>query len=114
MAEYGSVKAALHTLTNDMANYLAGDKILVNALCPGPTKGKLWEEPSGLGDQLGSSFGILGPEAIDAFAKQNTPLGHYGDPEDVSAWVAYLAPPHGKFITGQAINVDGGMVKTLI
>ena len=100
MAEYGSVKTALHTLTKDMANYLAGDKILVNALCPGPTKGKLWEESSGLGDQLGNSLGILGPEAIDAFAKQNIPLGHYGDPEDVSALVAYLAPPYGKLITG--------------
>ncbi|MEL0046689.1 MAG: SDR family oxidoreductase, partial [Deltaproteobacteria bacterium] len=114
LVDYDSVKAALNMLTKDMANYLAGDKILVNAVCPGPIKGPLWEEPGGLGDQLGGFLGMPGPDAIEAFAKQNIPLGHYGDPEDVSALVAYLASPHGKFITGQAINVDGGMVKTLI
>ena len=114
LVDYDSVKAALNMLTKDMANYLAGDKILVNAVCPGPIKGPLWEESGGLGDQLGGFLGMPGPDAIEAFAKQNIPLGHYGDPEDVSALVAYLASPHGKFITGQAINVDGGMVKALI
>ena len=42
------------------------------------------------------------------------PLGHHGDPEDAANMVAFLASDRAKFITGQAINVDGGMVKSTI
>jgi 3-oxoacyl-[acyl-carrier protein] reductase len=54
------------------------------------------------------------PEVMKWFAQQNIPLGHHGDPEDIANIVAFLASDKAKFITGQAINVDGGMVKSLI
>jgi 3-oxoacyl-[acyl-carrier protein] reductase len=54
------------------------------------------------------------PEVMKWFAEQNIPLGHHGDPEDIANMVAFLASDKAKFVTGQAINVDGGMVKTLI
>jgi 3-oxoacyl-[acyl-carrier protein] reductase len=50
-------------------------------------------------------------DAINWFAQQNIPLGHHGMPEDIANLVAFLASDRAKFITGQAINVDGGMVK---
>ncbi|MGA2331398.1 MAG: SDR family oxidoreductase [Syntrophales bacterium] len=114
LVDYDSIKAAVIMFTKDLANYLAKDNILVNAVCPGPIHTPLWEGPGQLGEQLGKLIGMSGPEAIDWFAKQNIPLGHHGDPEDIACMVAFLASEKAKFITGQAINVDGGMVKSPI
>ena len=114
LVDYDSIKAAVIMFTKDLAGYLAKDNILVNAVCPGPIHTPLWEGPGQLGEQLGGMLGMSGPEAIDWFAKQNIPLGHHGDPEDIAYMVAFLASEKAKFITGQAINVDGGMVKSPI
>jgi len=112
--DYDSIKAAMNMYTKDFSNYLAKDNILVNAVCPGPIRGPLWESPGTLGDQLGHMWGIPGPEAVKRFAEENIPLGHHGDPEDIANMVAFLASDKAKFTTGQSINVDGGMVKALI
>jgi 3-oxoacyl-[acyl-carrier protein] reductase len=114
LVDYDSIKAAVIMFTKDLANYLAPSNILVNAVCPGPIHTPLWEGPGQLGEQLGKLMGMSGPEAIKVFAKQNIPLGHHGDPEDIAHMVAFLASERAKFITGQAINVDGGMVKAYI
>ena len=114
LVDYDCIKAAVIMLTKDLANYLAQSNILVNAICPGPIKTPLWEGPGQLGDQLGQALGMPGPEAIKWFAEQNIPLGRHGDPEDIANLTAFLASDRAKYITGQAINVDGGMVKTPI
>ena len=59
-------------------------------------------------------LGMSSQEAVKWFAEQNIPLGHHGDPEDIANMVTFLASDKAKFITGQAINVDGGMVKATI
>lgn len=109
-----AIKTAVIMFSKDLANYLAKDRILVNAVCPGPIRGPLWEGPGALGDQLGQMLGISSQEAVKWFAEQNIPLGHHGDPEDIANMVTFLASDKAKFITGQAINVDGGMVKATI
>lgn len=114
LLDYDAIKAAVIMFTKDLANYLAKDNILVNAVCPGPIRTPLWEAPGQLGDQLGQMLGMSGPEAVKWFAEQNIPLGHHGDPEDIADMVAFLASDRAKNITGQAINVDGGMVKAII
>ncbi len=114
LLDYDTIKAAVIMFTKDLANHLAKDNILVNAVCPGPIHTQLWDGPGQLGEQIGKLVGMSGPEAIDWFAKQNIPLGHHGDPEDIGYMVAFLASEKAKFITGQAINVDGGMVKAPI
>jgi len=114
MFDYDAIKAAVNMLTKDMANYLAKDNILVNAVCPGPIQTPLWEAPGGGGDQLGKLLGMSGKEAMAWVAEQHIPLGHFGLPEDIANMVAFLASDKAKFITGQVINVDGGMVKAII
>jgi 3-oxoacyl-[acyl-carrier protein] reductase len=114
LLDYDAIKAAVIMFSKDLANYLAKDKILVNAVCPGPIRGPLWEGPGALGDQLGQMLGMSSQEAVKWFAEQNIPLGHHGDPEDIANMVTFLASDKAKFITGQAINVDGGMVKATI
>jgi 3-oxoacyl-[acyl-carrier protein] reductase len=114
LVDYDSIKAAVIMFTKDLANYLAKDNIMVNAVCPGPIHTPLWDGAGQLGEQLGKLIGMSGPEAVDWFAKQNIPLGHHGDPEDIAYMVAFLASEKAKFITGQAINVDGGMVKATL
>jgi 3-oxoacyl-[acyl-carrier protein] reductase len=113
LLDYDAIKAAVNMLTKDLGNYLAKDNITVNAVCPGPIRTLLWEGPGALGDQLGGVLGMSGKEAITWFAEQHIPVGHHGDAEDIANMVAFLASDRAKFITGQAINVDGGMVKTI-
>jgi 3-oxoacyl-[acyl-carrier protein] reductase len=114
LVDYDSIKAALNMLTKDLSNYLAKDNIRVNAVCPGPIRGPLWEGPGALAEELGKVMGMSGPEVMKWFAEQNIPVGHHGDPEDIANMVAFLASERAKFITGQCINVDGGMVKTMV
>jgi len=112
--DYDSIKASLQMVTKDLSNHLAKDNILVNAVCPGPIRTPLWEGPGALAERLGQQLGMSAPEVMKWFAQQNIPLGHHGDPEDIANIVAFLASDKAKFITGQAINVDGGMVKAVI
>lgn len=114
LVDYDAIKAAVIMFTKDLANYTAKDNILVNSICPGPIRTSLWEDSDQLGDQLGKMLDMSGPEAIELFAEKNIPLGHLGDPEDVANMVAFLTSDKAGFITGQAINVDGGMVKSTI
>jgi 3-oxoacyl-[acyl-carrier protein] reductase len=114
LVDYDAIKAAVIMFTKDLANYLAKDNILVNAVCPGPTRTLLWEGPGQLGDQLGQMLGMSGQEAITWFAEQNIPLGRHGYPEEIAHMVAFLASEKASFITGQAINIDGGMVKVCV
>jgi len=112
--DYDAIKAAVNMLTKDLASYLAKDNILVNAVCPGPIRTPLWEAPGAGGDQLGKVLGMSGKEAMAWVAEQHIPLGHFGLPEDIANMVTFLASDRAKFITGQAINVDGGMVKAIV
>lgn len=114
LLDYDSIKAAIIMVSKDFSNYVAKDNINVNAVCPGPIRTPLWEAPGQLGEQLSKMLGKSISEAIDFYANANIPMGRYGKPEEIADLVVFLASDRASYITGQAINVDGGMVKATI
>lgn len=114
LLDYDAIKAAVIMVTKDFANYLAKDNVTVNAVCPGPIRTPLWEGPGHLGDQLGGLMGKPAQEAIQAFADANIPMGRFGLPDEIAHTIVFLSSDAASFITGQAINVDGGMVKATL
>ncbi|HEX4641294.1 MAG TPA: 3-oxoacyl-[acyl-carrier-protein] reductase [Chthoniobacterales bacterium] len=94
-ANYSASKAGLIGLTKTLARELASRGITVNAVAPGLIETDM---TTVLSDEIRQ--GIL----------QKVPLGKLGEPDDIAGAVAYLASPEAKYITGQVLTVDGGMV----
>jgi 3-oxoacyl-[acyl-carrier protein] reductase len=94
-ANYAASKAGLIGFTKSVARELATRGITVNALAPGFIETDM---TAGLGEQLKSD--LLG----------RIPLNCFGQPEDIAAAALFLASPAARYITGQVLIVDGGMV----
>ena len=91
---YAATKAALNKIAQTAANELAGRKIRVNIVSPGPT------ETEGLKN-------ILPEEALGYLASQ-TALQRLGRPDEIAKTVLFLASDEASFITGAELLVDGG------
>ena len=94
-ANYSASKAGLIGLTKSLARELASRGITVNAIAPGLIETDM--------------TGVLSDEVRQAILEK-IPLGKLGQPDDIAAAVAYLASAEAKYITGQVLAVDGGMV----
>jgi meso-butanediol dehydrogenase/(S,S)-butanediol dehydrogenase/diacetyl reductase len=104
-SHYCATKFAVIGLTQALAKELAPYDINVNAVCPGIVRTPLWEP---LLDQLSQNKGITRDEAWAEFV-QGIPLGRPQEPEDIGEVVAFLASARARNMTGQGINVTGGM-----
>lgn len=96
---YGTSKAAVIGMTKAMAADFIAKGIRVNAICPGTVDTpSLHERMRATGDY---------EKAHAAFISRQ-PMGRLGTAEEIAALVVYLASDESSFITGQAINIDGG------
>ncbi len=93
-ANYSASKAGVIGLTKAAARELASRGITVNAIAPGFIHTEMTEVLSG---------------QVKEGAVVQIPLGTFGEPEDIAAAAAFLASEDAGYITGQVLNVDGGM-----
>jgi 2-keto-3-deoxy-L-fuconate dehydrogenase len=96
---YGTSKAAVIGMTKAMAADFLTKGIRVNAICPGTV-----DTPS-LHDRMRATGDY---EAAHKAFVARQPMGRLGVPEEIAALVVFLASDESGFITGQAINIDGG------
>lgn len=94
-ANYAASKAGVIGLTKSAAKELASRNITVNAVAPG---------------FIQTDMTTVLPDQVKEHIKTQIPLGSFGSPEDVAHTVAFLASEEARYITGQVIHVDGGMV----
>ena len=94
-ANYAAAKAGLIGFTKSVAKELASRNVRCNAIAPGCIATDM--------------TAVLGEEAIEAMTK-TIPLGRVAQPEEVAKAVLFLASDDASYITGQVLNVDGGMV----
>lgn len=94
-ANYSASKAGLIGFTKSMAQEFASRGIRVNALAPGFIETDMTD--------------VLSEDVKDQMLK-SIPLGALGKPEDIANLVVFLASSKADYITGQVINIDGGMV----
>ena len=106
---YAAAKAGVIMMTKAMAMELAGNKIRVNAICPGQIMTDLEKWRFGLEAQF---FGTTVEEQEEAMCK-TIPLGRIGTTEEVANLVAFLASEASSYCTGQAINITGGQLMEL-
>src|SRR5215469_13110029 len=99
---YGASKAALHHLTRFMAAHLTKERILFNAIAPGPFP--TW--------MLSTGVGFRGEtENVDwNRVGRGNPSGRVGSPEDIAGLAIFLASRAGEYVVGQTIACDGGEV----
>lgn len=106
---YAVAKAGVIMLTKVMAKELAGNKIRINAVCPGQIMTDLEKWRFELeADFLNSTY----EERVEEMCK-TIPANRIGDPDEVAKLVVFLASDEASYLTGQAVNVTGGQLMEL-
>jgi 3-oxoacyl-[acyl-carrier protein] reductase len=114
MPEYSVAKAAQLSLSRLYADRLAPDGVLVNAVCPGPTKSELWVAEGGLADQSAALSGVDGRDEALAKAGAGRPIGRLAEVEEIAAAIVFLCSERASYVSGAAWSVDGGTVQVII
>lgn len=105
-APYGVSKAGVISLTRSLAVAFAPDRIHVNCVCPAPIETPMWRQ---IDYEEAPQIGFA-PGTFTKMRLAGTPLGRLGRPDDVAGVVAFLCSPDAAYMTGQAINISGGML----
>jgi 3-oxoacyl-[acyl-carrier protein] reductase len=94
-SNYAASKAGLIGFTQSVARELAGRGVTVNAIAPGFIETDMTSELN---------------EELKANILRAIPMGKFGAADDIASAALYLASPAARYVTGQVLTVDGGMV----
>jgi meso-butanediol dehydrogenase/(S,S)-butanediol dehydrogenase/diacetyl reductase len=104
---YAASKMGVVGITQSLAKEVATESITVNAFCPGIIETDMWA----YNDQAwGKLLGNYRPGELMQEWVQGIPMKRAGSGDDVAGLVAFLASDDAAYITGQTINVDGGLI----
>jgi NAD(P)-dependent dehydrogenase (short-subunit alcohol dehydrogenase family) len=103
---YNASKAAVVSITKSLALAHAADGIRVNCVCPGYVETDMW---TAVAREQSTLMG-LSPEEFTRQRAAQVPLGRMERPEDVANVIGFLASPRASYMTGQAINITGGLI----
>jgi NAD(P)-dependent dehydrogenase (short-subunit alcohol dehydrogenase family) len=110
MIHYGVTKAAQIAVARGLAEAVAGTGVTVNSVLPGPTKSRgVVDFVAALG--AGANFEAFETEFFQKF-RPTSLIKRFEQPEEIASFVTYLASPLASAITGAALRVDGGVVKS--
>lgn len=105
-AAYAASKGAVISMTMIAAHQLGQHDINVNAICPGSTRTEMSQASL---VQRAQTLGVSAEE-LERRRTEGIPIRRANDPEDIAAMALFLASPGARNITGQAFNVDGGLI----
>jgi 3-oxoacyl-[acyl-carrier protein] reductase len=93
LPHYAAAKAAVVSLTKSLAEELAPQQILVNAVSPGPIATETAKQQDWLAERA-----------------KSIPLGRVAEPEDIAEVILFLASPRNRYVVGETIIANGGML----
>jgi 3-oxoacyl-[acyl-carrier protein] reductase len=105
-----SLRAGVTGFARTLANEVAAEGITVNTILPGYTR---TDRVVDLAQQMASA-GQTTPEAVYGRWEAEIPMRRIGEPREFGAMAAFLASEQASYVTGQAIAVDGGWIKSLV
>jgi NAD(P)-dependent dehydrogenase (short-subunit alcohol dehydrogenase family) len=104
-ADYAASKAAVISLTQSASLALAPFGVRVNAICPGVVETDMTRQ---LHRDRAEEQGMSAEESLERMTRR-IPLGRAASPDEIAASAAYLLGPSSSYVTGQALNVCGGV-----
>ena len=114
IAEYSVAKAAQLSLSRLYADRHAAHGVLVNAVCPGPTKSEMWMAEGGLLDQSRELGGHDSREQALEQAASSRPIGRLAEVTEIAGVIAFLCSMQASYVAGAAWSVDGGTLQVII
>jgi len=107
---YNTTKAALSMFGKCLSSELIKDNIRVNTLSPGLILTPDWMKTAGI---LSAKEGITPEAYLERLAKEYTPIGRFGKPEELAQTYLFLASPRASYTLGSTYYVDGGWLKVV-
>jgi len=113
MVHYGMTKSAVQSISRGLAKLMAGTRVTVNSILPGPTRSEgVVNMLQQMADQQGKPLADIETD----FVAENRPssiIRRLADPEEVANMCVYAASPQASATTGAALRVEGGIVDTM-
>jgi NAD(P)-dependent dehydrogenase (short-subunit alcohol dehydrogenase family) len=105
LIDYAATKAALIATASALAKKYGPDGVLVNSVLPGLIRTPMWERTA---TEVAAATST-DAESVIAARAATVPLRRYGTADEVAAMILFLVSPYGRYVSGAALDVDGGL-----